>query len=170
MCAVDHLAVEQRDALVGRFEHSLGFGDLGGRRREHVVGHHDLGRVDADLAAIVEVRPRLRCGGRPRATVCNTEIRGLEQPFRQAVIESATRSTQIVAIIEHGCASGLLTVPESRVAAFAILEMGNNARAWFHPNGLCSAPEVAAVCGTFALRIAGAPRTVAVPGSRASMS
>ena len=89
-------------------------------------------------------------------TVCNTEIRSLEEPFRQAIIDKRDAySTQIVAIIEHGCAQGLFDVPEPRVASFAILEMGNNAKAWFHPGGQYSAAEVAALYGTFALRIVG---------------
>jgi AcrR family transcriptional regulator len=89
-------------------------------------------------------------------TVCNTEIRSLEGPFHQAIIDKRDAySSQIVAIVERGCAEGLFDVPEPRVASFAILEMGNNAKAWFQPSGRYTAGEVAALYGTFALRIVG---------------
>jgi AcrR family transcriptional regulator len=89
-------------------------------------------------------------------TVCNTEIRSLEEPFRQAIIDKRDAySTQIVAIVERGCEQGLFDVPEPRVASFAILEMGNNAKAWFHPGGRYTAIQVAEHYGTFALRIVG---------------
>lgn len=89
-------------------------------------------------------------------TVCNTEIRSLDEPFRQAIIDKRDAySSQIVAIVESGCTQGLFDVREPRVASFAILEMGNNAKAWFHRGGRYTAAEVATLYGTFALRIVG---------------
>jgi hypothetical protein len=88
--------------------------------------------------------------------VCNTEIRSLDEPLRQAIIDKRDAySAQIVAIVERGCTQGLFDVREPRVASFAILEMGNNAKAWFHSGGRYTAAEVAALYGTFALRIVG---------------
>ncbi|QYN20963.1 TetR/AcrR family transcriptional regulator [Amycolatopsis sp. DSM 110486] len=89
-------------------------------------------------------------------TVCNSEIRNLETPLRQAIIDKRDAyGAQILAIVDRGCAQGLFDVSEPRVASFAILEMGNNAKAWFHPDGHYTAAEVAALYGTFALRIVG---------------
>lgn len=89
-------------------------------------------------------------------TVCNIEIRSLDEPYRTAIIEKRDAyGSQILGIVERGCAAGLFDVPEPRVASYAILEMGNNAKAWFNPSGVYSATEVARLYGSFALRIVG---------------
>ena len=89
-------------------------------------------------------------------TVCNTEIRSLEEPYRQAIIDKRDAyGRRILAVVEHGCATGRFDVAEPRVASFAILEMGNNAKAWFDPRGVYTAEDVAALYGSFALRIVG---------------
>jgi AcrR family transcriptional regulator len=89
-------------------------------------------------------------------TVCNTEIRSLEEPYRQAIIDKRDAyGRRILAVVEHGCAIGRFDVAEPRVASFAILEMGNNAKAWFDPRGHYTAQDVAALYGSFALRIVG---------------
>ncbi len=99
-------------------------------------------------------------------TVCNTEIRSLDEPYRQAIIDKRDAyARRLLSIVEQGCDAGLFDVQEPRVASFAILEMGNNAKAWFDPGGAYSAGEVAALYGAFALRIVGHrdPGTGAAP-------
>ncbi|MCF7551363.1 TetR/AcrR family transcriptional regulator [Pseudonocardia sp. WMMC193] len=89
-------------------------------------------------------------------TVCNTEIRSLDEPYRQAIIDKRDAyAGRLLTIVEQGCSAGLFDVVEPRVASFAILEMGNNAKAWFDPRGTYSAQDVAALYGDFALRIVG---------------
>lgn len=89
-------------------------------------------------------------------TVCNTEIRSLDEPYRQAIIDKRDAyAHRLLSIVEQGCNLGLFEVQEPRVASFAILEMGNNAKAWFDPGGTYTANEVAALYGAFALRIVG---------------
>lgn len=125
-----------------------------------------LAALAATLEGVTDVAEQLRLATEvtvmdfldnpAEVTVCNSEIRSLEEPFRQAIIDKRDAySSQILAIVEHGCTHGLFDVPEPRVASFAILEMGNNAKAWFHPGGHYTATEVAALYGTFALRIVG---------------
>jgi AcrR family transcriptional regulator len=89
-------------------------------------------------------------------TVCNTEIRSLEEPNRARII--ATRdayAARIRAIVEEGCAEGRFRTAHPRPATFAILELPNNAKAWFNARGELSAEEVARIYGDFALHIVG---------------
>jgi AcrR family transcriptional regulator len=89
-------------------------------------------------------------------TVCNTEIRSLAEPYRTTIIgKRDAYGARIQMIVERGCDEGRFRVLEPHVASFAILEMGNNAKAWFRPGGRFSAEEVARMYGGFALRIVG---------------
>lgn len=89
-------------------------------------------------------------------TVCNTEIRSLVEPHRTTIIgKRDAYGARLRAIVEQGCAQGRFHVTEPRVASYAILEMGNNAKAWFNPRGDYTATQVAQMYGEFALRIVG---------------
>jgi AcrR family transcriptional regulator len=89
-------------------------------------------------------------------TVCNTEIRSLEEPNRSIIIGKRDGyAARIRALVDRGCAEGHFFVSEPRVAAFAVLELGNNAKAWFNERGELSAEEVAKMYGEFALHIVG---------------
>jgi len=57
------------------------------------------------------------------------------------------------AIIESGCRSGQFGTDAARLASFAVLEMGNNAKAWYNPRGPLSDTQVAEQYAEFALRI-----------------
>jgi AcrR family transcriptional regulator len=125
-----------------------------------------LGALSAALEGVTDVADQLRRATEvtvldflenpAEVTVCNTEIRSLEDPFRQAIIDKRDAyGRRILDIVERGCAAGTFDVAEPRVASFAILEMGNNAKAWFDPRGQYTAGEVAALYGSFALRIVG---------------
>jgi AcrR family transcriptional regulator len=100
-------------------------------------------------------------------TVCNTEIRSLEEPYRTTIVGKRDDYAQrIRAIVERGCAEGRFVCEDPRVASFAVLEMGNNAKAWFSPTGTIPAATVARMYGQFALRIVGDQRpTDAVRGA-----
>jgi AcrR family transcriptional regulator len=107
-------------------------------------------------------------------TVCNTEIRSLDEAHRAAIIgKRDAYATRIRGIVDHGCAEGRFSTPQPRVATFAILELPANAKAWFRERGELSAAEVARIYGQFALHIvgcqAGGRRAArAVPASGAS--
>lgn len=89
-------------------------------------------------------------------TVCNTEIRSLEEPNRTAIIgRRDAYAARIRAIVDRGCAEGRFGTGQPRVATFAILELPANATAWFNERGSLSAEEVAGIYGEFALHIVG---------------
>ena len=87
-------------------------------------------------------------------TVCNTEIRSLEEPGRSRILgKRDAYAARIRAIVEAGCASGRFRTAHPRPATFAILELPANATAWFNERGELSAAEVARIYGDFALDI-----------------
>jgi AcrR family transcriptional regulator len=87
-------------------------------------------------------------------TVCNTEIRSLDEPNRARIIgKRDAYAARIRAIVDRGCAEGRFRTAHPRPATFAILELPNNARAWFNERGALSASEVAGIYGEFALDI-----------------
>lgn len=89
-------------------------------------------------------------------TVCNTEIRSLEEPHRTAIIgKRDAYAARIRGIVDRGCAGGRFSTSEPRVATFAILELPANATTWFRERGELTAGEVAAIYGQFALHIVG---------------
>jgi AcrR family transcriptional regulator len=87
-------------------------------------------------------------------TVCNTEIRSLEEPGRSRIISKRDAyAARVRAIVEAGCADGRFRTAHPRPATFAILELPANATAWFNERGELSAEEVARIYGDFALDI-----------------
>jgi AcrR family transcriptional regulator len=87
-------------------------------------------------------------------TVCNTEIRSLEEPGRSRIIgKRDAYAARIRAIVERGCAEGRFRTAHPRPATFAILELPANATAWFNERGELTAEEVARIYGDFALDI-----------------
>jgi AcrR family transcriptional regulator len=108
-------------------------------------------------------------------TVCNTEIRSLEEPNRTAIIAKRDAyAARIRAVVDRGCAEGRFSTDQPRVATFAILELPANALAWFNEGGPLSASEVAAIYGQFALHIVGdlgaSQREVSASGRRSPSS
>jgi AcrR family transcriptional regulator len=89
-------------------------------------------------------------------TVCNAEIHSLDESTRPMIIAKRDQyGKQVRAIIEHGCDTGRFTTSSPRLAAYAVLEMGNSAKAWFRPGGPLADTDVAERYGEFALRIVG---------------
>ena len=87
-------------------------------------------------------------------TVCNTEIRSLEEPGRSRILgKRDAYAGRIRAIVDQGCAEGRFRTAHPRPATFAILELPANATAWFNERGKLSAEEVARIYGDFALDI-----------------
>jgi AcrR family transcriptional regulator len=91
-------------------------------------------------------------------TVCNTEVRSLEPANRLAIVAKRDQyAARVRHIIEHGCREGRFRTPTPEIAAFAVLEMGNNAKSWFRPSGRYPDTFVARAYGEFALRVVGYP-------------
>jgi AcrR family transcriptional regulator len=122
--------------------------------------------LDAALDGVTDVSDRLRRATEAtvldflhnpaEVTVCNTEIRSLVEPYRTTIIgKRDAYGARIRSIVEQGCTQGRFDAAEPRVASYAILEMGNSAKAWFNPGGTYTAEQVAQLYGEFALRIVG---------------
>jgi AcrR family transcriptional regulator len=125
--------------------------------------------LDDALAGVADVAEQLRRATETSVldflehpseiTVCNTEIRSLEEPNRARIIAKRDAyAARIRAIVEKGCAEGRFCTAHPRPATFAILELPNNAKAWFNARGELSAEEVARIYGDFALHIVGRTR------------
>jgi AcrR family transcriptional regulator len=89
-------------------------------------------------------------------TICNTEVRSLHEDNRAAIVAKRDAyGSRFRDIIERGCASGAFETRSPQLAAFAVLELGNGAKAWFSPGGRYTDLEVAQEYGEFALRLVG---------------
>lgn len=89
-------------------------------------------------------------------TVCNTEVRSLEPGNRLAIVAKRDEyAARVRHIIDRGCRDGRFATRTPEIAAFAVLEMGNNAKSWFRPTGRYPDTYVASEYGEFALRIVG---------------
>lgn len=89
-------------------------------------------------------------------TICNTEVRSLDAANRAAIVAKRDRyAARIREIIERGCLSGTFRTRSPRLAAFAVLELGNGAKSWFRPDGRYTDVDVAQEYGEFALRLVG---------------
>jgi len=90
-------------------------------------------------------------------TVCNTEVRSLEETNRRAIVAKRDAyAARVRNIIERGCSGAAFSTESPQLAAFAVLELGNGAKSWFRPGGRYSDVEVAREYGVFALRVVGA--------------
>jgi AcrR family transcriptional regulator len=122
----------------------------------------------AALDGVTDVADRLRAATESlvldflrnpaEVTVCNTEVRSLEPGNRAAIVAKRDYyAAQVRQVIDEGCQDGRFRVRSPRLAAFAVLEMGNGAKSWFRPGGGNTDVEVAREYGEFALRIVGCP-------------
>src|ERR1700744_1317248 len=69
-------------------------------------------------------------------TVCNTEVRSLEPANRLAIVAKRDQyAARVREIIEQGCRDGRFSTRTPQIAAFAVLELGNSAKAWFRSSG-----------------------------------
>ncbi len=125
-----------------------------------------IGALDDALAGVDDITEQLRAATQSlvldflrypaEVTVCNNEVRSLDALNRDAIISKRDRyGARVRRIIERGCRSGMFHTSSPRLAAFAVLEMGNGAKAWFKPGGRYTDASVARQYGEFALRIVG---------------
>lgn len=125
-----------------------------------------LAALDAALDGVRDVPEQLRRATEAlvldflqnptEVTVTNNEVRSLESANRAAVVAKRDAyAARVRAIIEAGCRSGCFDTASPKLAAFAVLEMGNGAKSWFRAGGRYSEAEVARAYGEFALRMVG---------------
>lgn len=89
-------------------------------------------------------------------TICNTEVRNLDERNRAAIVAKRDAyAARVREIIERGCSTGVFRTGSPQLAAFAVLELGNGAKSWFRADGTFSDVEVAREYGEFALRVVG---------------
>ena len=128
-----------------------------------------LGALEEALAGVDDVSVRAAPGHRVagaglpplpgEVTICNTEVRSLDEENREAIVAKRdSYGSRVRDIIERGCRSGRFHTRSPQLAAFAVLELGNGAKSWFRPGGRYSDVEVAQEYGEFALRLVGAGR------------
>jgi AcrR family transcriptional regulator len=125
-----------------------------------------IAALEETLAGVADVSEQLRRAAESlvldflrypaEVTVCNNEVRSLEAGNRLAIVAKRDQyGARVRRIIEEGCRTGRFTTRTPRIAAFAVLEMGNSAKSWFRPSGRYSDTYVAREYGEFALRVVG---------------
>jgi len=94
------------------------------------------GSCETRLRRAVEAHVRYHALHRERAFVGNRELDSLAEPARSRVLRQRRAYEQgLRAVIEQGCQEGFFTVPDVRLAAFAILDMGMGVSVWFREEG-----------------------------------
>lgn len=59
-------------------------------------------------------------------------------------------------VLERGVSTGEFSVPSTKIASFAILQMGTGVSAWYHSDGELDASTMASMYADFALKMVGA--------------
>ena len=123
-----------------------------------------LDALEAALDGVTDVGEQLRLATESlvldflrnpaEVTICNVEVRNLDEATRPAIIAKRDRyARRVRSIIEAGCASGRFATADPRLAGYAVLELGNGAKSWFRPGGTFTRQDVAAAYGRFALLV-----------------
>jgi AcrR family transcriptional regulator len=75
--------------------------------------------------------------------VANFELRALEPRNRDAILALRRRyENRLIALLDRGVAAGDLAIPDTRVAAYAMLAMLTGVCTWYRPDGRLSPEEV----------------------------
>lgn len=123
---------------------------------DHQVAVATSTDVGLRLRRAVEAHVRYHSHHRDEAFVGTREIDSLESPHRRKIVAKRTRYERAFrTLIESGCAEGKFRVASTRLASYAILDMGMGVAVWFRPDRPASADEVAYADGDFALRLVG---------------
>jgi TetR/AcrR family transcriptional regulator, cholesterol catabolism regulator len=121
------------------------------------------------MAAAVGAHVRFHGLHTRAAFVTDSEIRALSARNRTLLIAKRDAYQQrFVGLIEDGVRSGAFTVPEVRVAAFAILLQCTGVALWFDPRGRLSLDEVTEIHIELALASLGARRRSIAAAVRAT--
>ncbi len=124
---------------------------------------------EARLAAAVRAHVRFHGLHTRAAFVTDSEIRALSEGNRAALIAKRDAYQQrFVGLIEDGVAAGAFTVPDVRVAAFALLLQCTGVALWFSPRGSLSLDEVTEIHIELALASLGTRRRSIATAIRAT--
>lgn len=111
--------------------------------------------VTEQLRLAIEAHVRYHARHRREAFVGNREIGSLEEPSRSFFLGKRDEYERALrAILDRGAAEGRFDPEQTRLASYAILDMGIGVATWFRPDGSVSEDEVVRRYGELALRIA----------------
>jgi AcrR family transcriptional regulator len=113
--------------------------------------------VTEQLRRAVEAHVRYHVRHRFEAFIGTREIGNLDEPERSAII--ARRDTYergFRELIRQGSADGHFAVQSSRLASYAVLDMGMGVAVWFREDGPLSEEEIVRHYGAIALQVVGA--------------
>lgn len=106
------------------------------------------------LQAATEGYARYVVEHRAELVLSNTEFRYLSDDFRAEVVRYRDRTQQLFTdVIEEGVRAGTFHTPYPQDAGRSLLTMVSNIVAWFRPEGVLAADEVARRHGVFALAL-----------------
>lgn len=123
------------------------------------------GDVREQLRLAVEAHVRFHAEHPREAFVAGREVDALPAPHRSDVLrKQAEYERRLRRLVETGVRDGVFAVESSRLAAYAVLDMGAGVAGWFRPGGAVGQDELATRYAEFALRVVGAGRPVRRPG------
>jgi AcrR family transcriptional regulator len=112
--------------------------------------------VGQQLKLAVEAHVRYNARHRFEAFVCTREINSLTAPDRSKIIDlRAEYERGFRELIERGHIEGRFNGGSSRLASYAILDMGMGVAVWFRENGPFDEDQIAQYYGIMALRMLG---------------
>lgn len=121
--------------------------------------------VREQLRLAVEAHVRFHAEHPREAFVAGREVDALPAPDRSDVLrKQAEYERRLRRLVETGVRDGVFAVESSRLAAYAVLDMGAGVAGWFRPGGAVGQDELATRYAEFALRVVGAGRPVRRPG------
>lgn len=124
---------------------------------------HDVAVRDSDDPAVrlrraTEAHVRYHARHRLEAFVGNRELRSLAEPHRARVLASRTEyEARFRGLIAEGVETGRFRVSSTRLASYAILDLGMGVAAWYRQDGDLTEDEIVWNYGDLALRIVGYP-------------
>jgi AcrR family transcriptional regulator len=112
--------------------------------------------VVAQLRSSVEMHARFHAHHGYEAFVGTREINSLNEPKRSELLSLRDRYERgFRELIERGRTQSLFHVESSRLASYAIIDMGMGIAVWFRDDGPFNADEVIRHYGSMALRLVG---------------
>jgi AcrR family transcriptional regulator len=113
---------------------------------------------DADavrrLAAFVGAHTRFHATHQKESALINRQLRGLSADhYETAVARRRAYAGHLQQILTDGVASGAFEVPDVKVAAFALLEMGMGVATWYRSDGPVGVDELTRMHVELAVRM-----------------
>jgi AcrR family transcriptional regulator len=126
--------------------------------RQQVTRCVDPSTATQKLRSFVRIHVGYHAANTRDAKIANVQLQSLSADHLKEIVAFRARYEAMLAdLLQEGCDSGEFTTPDSKLAAFAILQMGIGVSYWFRPGGPLSVDQVCDVYEDFALSILGAP-------------